>query len=108
MKLPTSVQIGSMKYKVSEMTPEMHQMSEAHGLCDTTQLVIYINPKQDAKKQWSTLWHEILHGQFEEAPIQLKDADHEEMLVSHLERIQCLVFRDNPTLIRNLTKVLRG
>lgn len=108
MKLPSSVQIGSMKYKIQLMSQEMQQMSEAHGLCDTTQLTIYINPNQSDKKKWSTLWHEVLHGQFEEAPIQLKDGDHEEMLVSHLERIQCLVFRDNPTFIRNLTKVLRG
>jgi len=108
MKLPAHVQIGSMKYRVQEMTTEMQQMSEAHGLCDVTQLIIYIDPKQDEKKKWSTLWHECLHGQFEEAPIQIKDGEQEEMLVSHLERIQCLVFRDNPTFIRNLTKVLRG
>lgn len=108
MKLPSSVQIGSMKYRVLDMSPEMQQMSEAHGLCDVTQLIIYIDPRQDEKKKWSTLWHEVLHGSFEEAPIQLKDGEQEEMLVSHLERIQCLVFRDNPTFMRNLSKVMRG
>ena len=107
MKLPSHVSIGSMKYRVIDMTQEMHEVSGAHGLCDTTQLIIYVNPNQSDKKRWSTLWHECLHAQFEESAM-LKDKEDEEAIVSHLERIQCLVFKDNPTLMKNLTKVLRG
>ena len=105
MKLPKTVRVGSMVYKIMEMPQEMHELSGAVGLCDKTQLTIHIYPKMADAKRWSTLWHEILHSMFEESSIDSKD---EEDIVGSLERIMCAVFRDNPTLISNLVKGLRG
>jgi hypothetical protein len=94
-----------MRYKISDMSQEMHELSNAVGLCDKTQLTIHIYPKMAPAKLWSSLWHEILHAMFEEAAIDIKE---EEDLVADLERIQCSVFRDNPTLMKNLTRTLRS
>jgi hypothetical protein len=44
---------------------------------------------------------------FEESAINLKE-DEEEDIVGHLERIQCGVFKDNPTLMKNLIGALRN
>ena len=94
-----------MTYTIEDMSQDMHELSGAVGLCDKTQLTIHVYPKMAPAKQWSTLWHEILHSMFEESSIDVKD---EEDIVGSLERIMCSVFRDNPTLLKNLTKVLRG
>ena len=105
MKLPKSVMVGSMKYTVAEMPVDMHELSGAVGLCDKTQLTIHVYPRMALAKQWSTLFHEVLHAMFEESSI---DSKEEEEIVSALERIQCAVMRDNPTLMKNLIKVLRS
>lgn len=107
MKLPKSVRVGSMVYKILDMPEEMHELSEAMGLCDKQHLIIHIYPKQAQAKLWSTLWHEIKHAMFEESGMTLK-GEEEEDIVGHLERMDCMVFRDNPTLMKNLIKVLRG
>jgi hypothetical protein len=86
------------------MSEDMHELSGAVGLCDKTQLVIHVYPKMALAKQWSTLWHEVIHAMFEESSIDTKE---EEEIVSALERIQCAVMKDNPTLVKNLIKVLR-
>lgn len=104
MKLPKTVQVGSMQYTIEDMPQDMHELSGAVGLCDKTQLTIHVYPKMANAKKWSTLWHEILHAMFEESSI---DSKYEEDIVGSLERIQCSVLRDNPTLIKNLIKVLR-
>ena len=104
MKLPKSVTVGSMRYAVLDMPEEMHELSGAVGLCDKSNLIIHVYPRMALAKQWSTLWHEVIHSMFEEASIDIKE---EEEIVSALERIQCAVMKDNPTLVKNLIKVLR-
>jgi len=107
VNLPKSVLVGSMRYSIEDMSDDMHELANALGLCDKTQLTIHIYPKQALPKLWATLWHEVKHAMHEESAINMK-YDEEEEYVSNMERIECSVFKDNPTLMKNLIKVLRG
>jgi len=82
-------------------------MSSILGLCDKTQLTIWVWEDQAPAKVWSTLWHEVKHAMFEESGINLKE-DEEEDIVGHLERIEFSVFRDNPQFMRNMIKAACG
>lgn len=103
--LPTSIRIGPYDHKVivKEIIPD--DGSTVFGEFSSERLEITIHPSNHPHDHHivDTLLHEILHGLFEYSGLDLKV---EERICSFLGTGLMQVIRDNPELVKWLTKAV--
>lgn len=62
MKIPESVRIGGVDYKIV-IKENLHDGNNvAYGLINYDESIIYLNPREDHQAMCITLLHEIVHG----------------------------------------------
>ena len=102
MKLPKTVIVDGVRYKVTTMESDTLD-GQIHFKSKKVKPFIEINSKLNDKKQGMTLLHEIIHAALD--PICMSPKREEE-IVLRLEQSLSDVIRKNPALIRSLVRVL--
>lgn len=93
MKIPETVRIGGVDYKVQEYPDLNDGVNVAYGHISYEDSIIYLNSKnQKHQKSCITLWHEILHGIIEHANLEIEN---EEQVVDTLAKGVYQVLQDN-------------
>ena len=59
MKIPRSIKVGGVTYRVKRGTREDHE--EAYGITSHKHAYISLDPELDAEREAETLLHELLH-----------------------------------------------
>lgn len=62
MKIPVSVKINGIRYKVIIKNNIDFKDGNVNGLCDTEKQIIYINKKLSKANKERVLWHEMAHA----------------------------------------------
>ena len=94
MKIPESIRIGGVEYKITFEKNCRFDNKIAYGVIDYDNAVITLseNDGVDHQHRCITLWHEILHGIREHANFAIED---EENVVEILSRGIYQVLQDN-------------
>ncbi len=102
-KLPAEIKVASHMYKVSLKDREWYHESGKRGECDKNETKIWISEGMTVSRTVETFIHEILHAVYYEYGIQ--DEDEEERIVTALATGFSQVIKDNPELLKYLTRV---
>lgn len=62
MKIPVSVKINGIRYKVIIKNNIDFKDGNVNGLCDIEKQIIYINKKLSKANKERVLWHEMAHA----------------------------------------------
>lgn len=94
MKIPESVRIGGVEYRVKEVETARLGADLCWGTIDYGSSTIQVSTMDDSGQQHKciTLWHEILHGLFEHACVH---PESEEEIVDVLAKGIYQVLQDN-------------
>lgn len=103
MKIPDSIRIGGVEYKVIWSTCILSQNRLCYGEIDYDKSEITLLERDDVRYQHQciTLWHEILHGIREHAGLEIQD---EENVVDMFAKGIYQVLQDNGGRLFDLKK----
>lgn len=62
MKIPVSIKINGIRYKVIIKNNIDFKDGNVNGLCDIEKQIIYINKKLSKANKERVLWHEMAHA----------------------------------------------
>lgn len=100
MKIPTSVRINGVDYKIDYVNGLNDGTRVAYGIADYANSEISLNPEvQEHQHMCVTLWHEILHIILDNAQIETED---DEYLIQTLATGIYQVISDNIDKFYNL------
>lgn len=107
--LPKQIKVGPFTFEVTndpKRWEKATQNMEASGVCDTEEMVIYLDPAvKDHTKRSVVLWHEIMHAVWDATchDMDLRDLEKaEESFVAASAPVFVQVLRDNPDLVKYL------
>lgn len=96
MKIPESIRINGVDYKIVYVPALNDGTSVAYGFIDFENSTIELNPERQAhQRMCATLWHEILHGIAFTMGIRETMGDDEEKIVDAFARGIYQVLQDN-------------
>lgn len=105
MKLPKHVTVGPHRYRIrSTGKRTLLKLQGLMGQTDSRSNEIHVSPQQSDDQQADTLLHEILHAAYDQTSLRHLDAEGEEAVVSALAPILLGVLRNNPDVVRVLTR----
>lgn len=104
MTLPKSVRIGYRTYQIKEWSKEDARGAGFDGWCDRTAHIIKVRTDPGPIEAANTLLHEILHACWTNLPG--ISGDQEEAAVSMLSDNMLQMWRDNPEIIRFISKAV--
>lgn len=105
VQLPTSVRIGPFDFAVEDWDPRFASSAARFGECDKQQNIIRVRTDMPPQRIAEVLLHEINHAIWEVGACdELAD---EERVISAISMVWCQVWRDNPSLIACITKMVR-
>ena len=95
MKIPKSVRIGGVEYKVEFIENLNNGIEMCHGHIDFVRCVIQLNASEEYNNQklCQVLWHEIMHGIQQHIGVDL--GEDEEEIVDMFARGTYEVLQDN-------------
>ena len=102
MKLPTKVKVGIFDYAIIAWGSNSANAQRRFGEFSVMENCIRIDVAAHQFKIVDTLIHEINHAIF--YVYKLEDADNEERICSTMASAWAAVYRDNPEIIKWLTK----
>jgi len=105
MKLPKSVKIGAIRYKIKLVPRSEFDHDDAWGVFRFRARCIDLARDLDRRSLASTLLHEILHGVCQ--VFNIDKLEDEEKLVESLENGLTAVMADNPGLFAAIEKEMR-
>ena len=98
-KLPPSIRVGYRDFKLEHWPVNEARADQSYGQCDKGNAIIRIDASISASVTANTVLHELLHACWTHIP-----EEHEELTVSVLADHLTQVWRDNPELVKWLTK----
>lgn len=105
MKIPKKITVGHFIHDVSVV--KKIKDGGGYGEYDTVSGKIRIREGQSKADMVDTLLHEVLHAIFHRYKIRI-DGDAEERIVYELTKAIIKTFRDNPKLVKYISKAVRG
>jgi Zn-dependent peptidase ImmA (M78 family) len=104
MKIPKSIKVLSVNYKVKLVSKEWKEEAEAYGLCNKDEAFIKLTKKQPLSIRLDTAIHELFHAVYHNMSI--LDEEKEEAIVSRMATGWVSVMRDNPAFCRWMYEAL--
>ena len=106
IKVPDLIKIGYAVYTVEPFKEGVGEAKRRLGECNHHTKIIHMRFDVPNYEILNTLIHEIYHAIFQVYVIDSEDA--EERIVTTLTNGWIQVYRDNPELIKFITKMLKG
>ena len=107
MKIPESVRIAGVEYKVVIVPNLMNNITAAYGHIDYENSVIELSDTfgTEHQKRCQILWHEILHGIRENNGMEIKN---EEAVIDMFAKGVYQVLQDNGTRFFDIKKSVKN
>lgn len=102
-KLPSSVEVGGVDYRLSFYGEEDHRTHNTYGMCDKVHKVIALSPLMREEQAATTVLHEVLHAIVEEYGMdEVVPEGLEEYIVKVMANGLSSALRKKPELLRVL------
>jgi len=104
MKIPKTIRIGGIDYKIIETKTLNDGHDILHGCINYGKSTIELNPcNQEYQALCCTLWHEVIHGIIKHTNMNVTKSG-EEAIVDTIAKGIYQVLEDNPEIYQNVSK----
>lgn len=104
MQLPNTLKVGSLNYKIEEVSNLKHGDKDMYGLHKESELLIEINKDIPLDLKKVCLVHEVLHALLGYVAVSVTE-EQEEQLAETLSKLLTEVLQENPDFVRYITGV---
>jgi hypothetical protein len=96
VRLPTSVKVGPLTYRVERFDPREAKHRDLYGHCAHSDQLIQVDDSHGHERAALTVLHEVIHAVIATYAIPVKSSEDEEQLVRGLVAGLGSVLRDSP------------